>query len=505
MVSATRAYNWYISLVAASCMVLYGYDASVFNALQNSDHWKAYFNKPGPNIIGAINTSYTVGAVVAGFFMGGPLADFAGRRAGMAAGAVCVIVATLMQTFAPRGQIGVFIVGRVLIGIGQGLALTAGSIFISEVCPSEIRGKIMSFWQMFYSVGSFIAYWISFGTSKNPKKLGEWDWKIVVIFQMLVPIIILSQVFFIPESPRWYVQKSRDYEKARQSLGRIRDTEEEIEDEIRTIREAIEFEAESISSGYSALWKDKSIRKRMYIAMIVNGGQQITGQGTLNTYSSIIYKKVFESADTISLINALNATFSILFTLNATWTVDRFGRKFLFIFGGIGMGLCMLIAATVETQTPSLPNGAKSQPVGISIVFIMFLFAFFYKPSWGATVWIFTAEIFSMNVRAQAVGMCSQTQNVVNSIVQQFFPIFLKNEGFYAFYMFAAINILLAAFTWFFVPETKQVSLEEMDALFGGKNHVTEGAAIEKGEERGVSVGGESVGEKGATDRVERV
>ena len=71
--------------------------------------------------------------------------------------------------------------------------------------------------------------------------------------------------------------------------------------------------------------------------------------------------------------------------------------------------------------------------------------------------------------------------------------------------MFAAINILLAAFTWFFVPETKQVSLEEMDALFGGKKHVTEGAAIEKGEERGVSVGGESVGEEGATDRVERV
>ncbi|USP74257.1 mfs sugar transporter [Curvularia clavata] len=504
MVSTKRAYNWYISLVAASCMVLYGYDASVFNALQNSDHWVAYFNKPGPNIIGAINTSYTVGAVVAGFFMGGPLADFAGRRIGMASGAFCVIIATLMQAFAPRGQIGVFIAGRVLIGIGQGLALTAGSIFISEMCPSEIRGTIMSFWQMFYSVGSFIAYWISFGTSKNPKKLGEWDWKIVVIFQMLVPIIILSQVFFIPESPRWYVQKSRNYDQARQSLRRIRDTEEEVEEEITTIREAIEFEAEAISSGYSALWKDKSIRKRMYIAMIINGGQQITGQGTLNTYSSIIYKKVFTSKDTISLINALNATFSILFTLNATWTVDRFGRKFLFIVGGIGMGACMLIAATVETQTPSLPNGAKTQPVGIAIVFLMFLFAFFYKPSWGATVWIFTAEIFSMNVRAQAVGMCSQTQNVVNSIVQQFFPIFLKNEGFYAFYMFAAINLLLAAFTWFFVPETKQVSLEEMDAIFGGQNHVIEGAAIEsKNAERHESVTVD-VEEKGAVERVLR-
>ncbi|KAJ4367291.1 hypothetical protein N0V83_006872 [Neocucurbitaria cava] len=459
-------------------MVLYGYDASVFNALQISKHWIAYFNTPGPNIIGAINTAYTVGAVVAGFFMGGPLADWAGRRVGMAAGAVLVIIATFMQTFAPRGNIGAFIAGRVFIGMGQGLALTAGSIYIGELAPPEIRGKIMSFWQMFYSVGSFIAYWVSFATAKHSERLGEWDWKMVVIFQLLVPILILSQVFFIPESPRWYVQKGRNYEKARRSLRRVRDTEEAVEEEITTIREAIEFEAEAISSGYSALWKDKSVRKRMYIAMIVNGGQQITGQGTLNSYSSIIYKKVFSSSDTIALINALNATFGIIFTLNATWTADRFGRKFLFIVGGIGMGICMIIAATVETQTPS-PGGAKSQPVGIAIVFIMFLFAFFYKPSWGATVWIFTAEIFSMNIRAQAVGMCSQTQNVVNSIVQQFFPIFLKNEGFYAFYMFAGINILLAAFVWFFVPETKRVSLEEMDAVFGGANHVVEGAAIE--------------------------
>lgn len=84
-----------------------------------------------------------------------------------------------------------------------------------------------------------------------------------------------------------------------------------------------------------------------------------------------------------------------------------------------------------------------------------------------------------MNVRGQAVGMCSQTQNVVNSIVQQFFPIFLKNEGWYVFYMFAGINFLLAVFVWFFVPETKKVSLEQMDEVFGGANHVVGGAEIE--------------------------
>lgn len=376
-------------------MVLYGYDASVFNAVQGSKHWVAYFNHPNANTIGAINTAYTVGAVVAGFFFGGPLADFAGRRVGMATGSVLVIIATFMQTFAPRGNIGVFIAGRVIIGLGQGLALSkffiisqlsvttntlaaAGPIYIGELAPPEIRGKIMSFWQMFYSVGSFIAYWVNFACSKHPQKLGEWDWKMVVIFQILMPIIILSQIFFIPESPRWHIQKNKNYEAAKKSLARVRDTEQEVDDEITIIREAIEFEAEAISSGYSALWKDKSIRKRMYIAMIINAGQQITGQGTLNSYSTIIYKKVFKAADTIALINALNATFGIIFTLNATWTVDRFGRKFLFIVGGIGMGICMVIAASVETQTPSF-DGAKSRPVGIAIVFLMFLFAFFCK------------------------------------------------------------------------------------------------------------------------------
>jgi MFS family permease len=122
-------------------------------------------------------------------------------------------------------------------------------------------------------------------------------------------------------------------------------------------------------------------------------GQQVTGQGTLVTYSTKIYQKVFKSNSTIALINALNATFGIIFTLNATWTVDRFGRRFLFIVGAIGQGLCMVIVATVETQTPDY-DGAKSLSVGIAIVFLLFLFIFFYKPSWGATTWIYTAGEF---------------------------------------------------------------------------------------------------------------
>ncbi|KAI0025434.1 general substrate transporter [Xylariomycetidae sp. FL0641] len=467
------------------CMVLYGYDASVFNAAQGSDNWLEWFDLDAEKdayLIGLINTAYTIGAIVAGWFLGGPIADYFGRRVGMGTGCVLTIIATFMQAFAPRHNLGCFIGGRVIIGLGQGIALTAGPIYIGEVSPPEIRGKIMTFWQMFYSVGSFIAYWIAYATNANKEKLGNWDWRLVVIFQILVPLIIIILLPFQPESPRWWVKRHNNIEQAKMALRKIRETEQEVEDEVLVIREAIEFEKEAVSTSYFALFKDPSVRKRLYLAFIINIGQQLSGQGTLNSYSSAIYKEIWKSDSTINLINALNATFGIVFTLNAMWTADRYGRRWLLIVGALGMATCMLIVPVVGLTTPNIVGSdgstTKSQPVGIAIVFLLFLFIFFYKPSWGATVWIWTSEVFSMNVRAQAVGMCSQMQNVANTIFQQFFPIFLANEGLKCLFFFFACNIVLAVFVFFFIPETKQVPLEEIDTLFGGQNHVVKGGQL---------------------------
>ncbi|KUJ07324.1 major facilitator superfamily transporter sugar [Mollisia scopiformis] len=478
MVSKTRVYNCKAAMVAAGCMVLYGYDAAVFNAVQANKHWLAWFNTPKGELLGLINTSYSIGAIVSGWFLGGPTADLLGRRWGMFIGCFITIIATFIQTFSPRHEIGVFIFGRVLIGIGQGMALTAGPVYIGEITPPTIRGKVMSFWQLFYSVGAFIAYWVNYACAKHSALLGEWDWKMVVMFQMLVPFLIICQLPFLPETPRWYIQHGDRIEDARRSLVRVRDSDQEVEDEILAIREAITFEKEVISGSYLALWKDASVRKRLLLAFVINIGQQLSGQGTLNSYSSTIYKKVFTSTNTINLINALNATCGILFTLNATWTVDRFGRKFLFIGGAIGMACCMLIVPIIGLETPDTAAGGKSEPVGIAIVAMLFLFIFFYKPSWGATTWIWTSEIFSMNVRSQAVGMCSQMQNVAQSVFNQFFPTFYNNCGLKSFFFFMTTNICLAFFVWFCIPETKSVSLEEVDVLFGGANHTEKGGDL---------------------------
>ncbi|KAJ4236137.1 hypothetical protein NW757_013413 [Fusarium falciforme] len=350
----------------------------------------------------------------------------------------------------------------------------AGPIYIGEITESHVRGKVMSFWQLFFSVGSFLAYWINYGAQDLT---GEWDWKIVVIFQLLMPVIVTVQLPFIPESPRWLVGRN-NVDDARQAFSRIRSSPENVEEELLAIRQAIESETEVQSKGwraYSALFKDASIRKRLYIAFFLNVGQQLSGQGTLNSYSSTIYAKVFKRVKTINLINALNATFGIFFTLNAVWTVDRYGRLFLFLVGACGMALCTMIIPIVGLTTPGTED--KSRPVGIAITFLVFLFGFFYKPTWGATTWIYTTEIFPLKIRGPAVGMSVQMHNVANAIFQQFFPTFYQNEGLKTFFFFMSVNICLAILVFFTLPETKRVPLEEMDSLFGGVSHVEKGAA----------------------------
>lgn len=205
----------------------------------------------------------------------------------------------------------------------------------------------------------------------------------------------------------------------------------------------------------------------MLVGLVINFGQQITGQAMMTQYSSKVYTKIFTDQSTITLINALNYTFGILFTLPATFLSDRLGRRPLLIIGGIVQGIMLTIAATVLITVPNGANGYPSQAVGAGVVLVMFLFTAAYKPSWGATIWIYTSEMFPMNVRALAVAVCSNTQNIAGAILGQAFPSMFTNMGFRSFYVWVGCNALLVTFVYFFCPETKGVALEDVDRLFG--------------------------------------
>ncbi|KAG2182005.1 hypothetical protein INT43_006931 [Umbelopsis isabellina] len=461
--SKQRLYCYMCGLTAALCMFINGYDASVFNNIMNWETWNSKFNTPvNNNLIGAVTSSYMVANIVFGFFVSPVISNRFGRRMSIFVGCCFVVLASIIELVAPN--IGAFIGGRTVLGLGQGICMAAGPTFMSEICPQDIRGRMLSFWQMFYSVGALVCTYIALGTSYYPK-LGLWQWGIPVILQCLAPILCCSMIFTCPESPRWLVQVGRE-EAARAALMRIREPQE-VDAELEGIKDAINWERENTTQSYKDLFSEKSVRRRLLVGLVINFGQQITGQAMMTQYSSKVYTKIFTSQSTITLINALNYTFGILFTLPATFLSDRLGRRPLLIVGGIVQGVMLTIAATVLITVPDQANGYPSQAVGAGVVLVMFLFTAAYKPSWGATIWIYTSEMFPMNVRALAVAVCSNTQNIAGAILGQAFPSMFANMGFRAFYVWVGCNALLVTFVYFFCPETKGVALEDIDRLFG--------------------------------------
>ncbi|KAH8552097.1 sugar transporter [Umbelopsis sp. PMI_123] len=462
------------SITATLVMFINGYDASVFNNIMNWKTWNDKFNNPpNNNLIGAVNSSTMVANIVFGFFVSPYISDRFGRRMSIFIGCVIIIIAAIIELVAPN--IGGFIGGRVIIGMGGGISMAAGPTFMSEITPHDIRGRMLSFWQIAYSVGALVCTYIALGTSYY-EYLGMWQWGTPILLQCMAPALCCCLIFFCPESPRWLVQKGRD-EDARKALLRIREPEE-VESELQGIKDAIKWEQENTTQSFRDLFVTASMRRRLIVGLVINFGQQVTGQAMMTQYSSRVYTKIFTSQSTITLINALNYTFGILFTLPATFLSDRLGRRALFIVGGTGQAVTLIIAATVMLTVPQ-PNGYPSQAVGAGVVLVMFLFTASYKPTWGATTWIYTSEMFPMNVRAVAVAVCSNTQNVAGAILAQAFPPMFATMGFKSFYVWVACNVVLVTFVYFMCPETKGLALEDIDVIFGSAAHDIEVGSYE--------------------------
>ncbi|KAJ3132825.1 hypothetical protein HK100_004963 [Physocladia obscura] len=436
-------------------------NSATFNTVNGFSTWNTFFGDGSctknnativcASVLGNVNTGYT---------------DKWGRKLPLGIGAIFIIGFTFMQTFA--NDYLTHVLGRGGIGLGQGLMLPIGPIYLGELAPKEIRGTMMSFWQLFYSVGALLSYLVGLITTNQPY-LGNWQWRWVILCQVLAPIIFFICIGFCPESPRWLILKGRK-DEARVILHKIR-ADEDVEAEIEEMIEVIEREHAQnpgVFAAYKMIFTQWNIAKRLLMAMVINFGQQATGQNSLNNYSSQIYKTIF-SQNNVAIINVVNSICGILFTLNSTIFVDRVGRITLFVGGAIGMAICTALAAIVYDTA----SDKKSYSLGVGLAVILFIFIFFYKPTWGATTWIYTGEIFPIVVRAQAVGIATQTQNIASLILGQVFPIMFTDWSFNVFLFFTAVNVLLAIIIWFY-PETRGVMLEEVDDLFDKK--VAQGA-----------------------------
>ncbi|KAK9489352.1 general substrate transporter [Lipomyces doorenjongii] len=464
-----QKYLWMNYLIACSgClnMIYNGYDGSLYSSFQVMDSWLSHFNHPSAYWIGMINTIPGIVGIVYSFFAAPLVNDWLGRKRSIFVAAVFNVIAAVIMAISPN--LACFIIARVLITISVSQGSNSGPLLVSELAHPKIRGQLISFWQMFWSFGALEAAGICLGTSYYPN-LGTWQWRIPSLLQVFTPAMICACMTLCPESPRWLAANNR-IDEARKALKQVR-SEEEVETELREIEAAVLYEREVTKGRYKQWFVNKSYLRRLAVAFFLYLGQQLGGMGVLTQYSGIIYNEVFKNSSTDILLNFLNWTLAVLYVLPATFYVDKVGRKPLLLIGAVGQALAMFLVATVVTQTPKEANGDYKYSIGIASVLFVFLYNLFYQFSWGCSTWVIATEIFPLNVRAQGLAISGNVEGAVITCLGLAFPTFLDKCGFFAFYFFMAVNICNFIWVFIFLPETKNLTLEEMDHLFGGEDH----------------------------------
>ncbi|KAI0047132.1 AmMst-1 [Auriscalpium vulgare] len=466
----------FMSAFAAFGGILYGYDTGTISGIQQMPDWLKTFGHPVtpsdtfPHGYGISSgtQSLVVSILSAGTFVGAligaPAADILGRRWGIVFSCLVFAVGVAMQTASTA--LGLFIAGRVVAGAGVGLVSTLVPMYQSECSPKWIRGAVVSVYQWAITIGILLASIFNNATKNRPNHS---SYRIPIAIQFIWAAILALGMFFLPESPRWFIKKHRDADAAR-SLSRLTGLPEDDPDcmaELDEIRANLALEEEIGESSYLDCFRNgnNKIRFRTFSGIFLQAWQQLTGINFIFYFGTSFFTNAgIHPPFTISIItNVVN----VVMTLPGIWGVERFGRRRLLIIGAIGMCVCEYLVAIVGVTTDK--HNLAAQRALISL--ICFYIAFF-AATWGPIAWVVTGEIFPLNVRAKAMSLSVASNWLWNFGIGYATP-YLVNSGpgnanlqVKVFFIWGSTCFCCILFAYFCIPETKGLSLEQIDSLY---------------------------------------
>ena len=437
-----KAYLYLITVIAAVGGFLLTYDIIIMSGaiLFLKQHFELT-----PAQVGFAMTS----AIIACFFspsLGAWLADKMGRKRTLIA-AAGIFAISAVGTALPR-TITEFNVFRILGGFGVGTACIVSPMYIAEIAPAAIRGRLVLITQLSNVVGALISYVVTYSLSFSG------NWHLMFISTAIPALIFLVTLTSVPESPRWLIQVGR-IEEALASLRRIT-SEEEAQSEVRAIRESLA----AVKPGLLELLKP-GLRIALIIAVVIAVLTQFDGVTILLFYAPTIMQKAgFSQASKAILVSLVMGGWNLICTLVAIWLVDRVGRKPLLLVGSAGMAIglvAMGIFFHFHLTGPIVP------------LTMMFAVAF-YAMSLAPVSWLIMAEIFPNQIRGMGMAVASTALWIADFAASFSFPImnafFERHFGSTAgvFWVFAAVCAGTFVFCWKLVPETKGKTLEEIAA-----------------------------------------
>ncbi|MEW2544680.1 sugar porter family MFS transporter [Streptomyces sp. NPDC047002] len=407
----------------------------------------------GPGGLGWVTSSIIVGCI-AGVVLAGRLSDAVGRKKVMLAIAVVFVAGAIGEALAPSS--GWLVAARILVGVGIGTETTIAPLYIAEVAPARVRGRLVSFNQLFNTVGNLVVFTVSALISRMNSEAWNistgWRWTFAVGVVPAVAFFLL--LFLVPESPRWLARAGRRAE-ALAVLHRINASPAEAEAELAAIEDA--------SGAPGARLRDlltPRLRKTLLIGFGVALFQQITGINAIFYYAPEVFRSAGLGSDDAMSSTVLIGVVLVLATLLSMWLIDRVGRRSLLLVGATAM--TVLLAATGTVFRAAHPEGP------LLLVLILGYVAFF-AVSFGTVAYVVISEIFPTRVRGVAASVATFALWGGNYLVSQFFPVLVSGIGSSAtFYLFSGISLLALAFTAVLVPETKGRSLEEVEEQLYG-------------------------------------
>ncbi|MDO6852800.1 D-xylose transporter XylE [Cellulophaga lytica] len=469
--STNTFFLWKLTLVATLGGLLFGYDTAVISGTVSSlEHFFVLpfgLSETASNArLGFLVSSALIGCIIGGIF-GGVISKILGRKKGLILAAslflISAIGSAIPEVFVkPIGEgdhtfMYIFIVYRIIGGIGVGLASMLSPLYIAEISPANKRGKLVSMNQFAIIFGMLVVYFVNYFISSqgDDSWLNTVGWRWMFASEIIPASLFLFFLLFVPDTPRSLVLKSNP-KKALDVLIKVNgvDNAPVILNQIKST--VTNHSAKLFSYGVLII----------IIGVLLSVFQQFVGINVVLYYAPEIFKSMGSGTDVALLQTIIVGAINLLFTVLAIQTVDKFGRKPLMIIGAVSMAIAMFALGTAFYTTS----------LGVFALVCMLVYVAGFAMSWGPVAWVLLSEIFPNSIRGKALAVAVAAQWIANYFVSWTFPMMDKNsylvEKFnhgFAYWVYGLMGVLAALFVWKFIPETKGKTLEEMNDLWTKK------------------------------------
>ncbi|HKI89500.1 MAG TPA: D-xylose transporter XylE [Draconibacterium sp.] len=446
-----------ITLVATLGGLLFGYDTAVISGAEESIQ-TYLINSLGLNSLvhGATISSALIGCIIGGS-ISGILASRLGRKNTLFLAAILFFVSALgsgdpeflffTKDEPTMGVLYMFNFYRIIGGIGVGLASAVSPMYIGEIAPADIRGRLVSLNQFAIIFGMLVVYFVNWGIA-NGQTL-DWinsiGWRRMFTSEAIPAAIFGILLFFVPETPRYLALKNQDA-KAMKILTRINGTSSAI-----TIFQDIKNSVEKSSAKLFSYGKLVII-----IGILLSVFQQFVGINVALYYAPRIFESMGAGKDASMLQTVVMGLVNVVFTVIAILTVDKWGRKPLLIIGSVGMALGMFAIGTL----------AFLKVIGISTLVFIIIYTASFMMSWGPICWVYISELFPNKIRGKAVAVAVAAQWAANYFISSTYPAMMEFSSGLTYCFYGLMSVISLIFVWKLVPETKGKTLEEMEKLW---------------------------------------